>query len=104
MLWSIAIKPDTEIEGLEDVIRKKPDFVLFMTVQPGKQGGQFITDAFTDAKNFKIDNPDLKIGVDGGVNESTFPQVLRAGIDHIVIGSAIVKADDPKSKYEQFTN
>jgi ribulose-phosphate 3-epimerase len=38
----------------------------------------------------------VEIAVDGGVNAKTAPQVVAAGADILIMGSAIFRADDPK--------
>ena len=43
--------------------------------------------------------PELPITVDGSVNHATLPELLAAGVDRLIVGSAIVKAEDPAAAY-----
>ena len=42
-------------------------------------------------------NKNLLIQVDGGVNEDTIKEVLEAGADYVVAGSAVFKGDIKKN-------
>lgn len=92
----VAINPATPILLLDEVL-PHIDMVLVMSVNPGFGGQQFIP--YTRQKISRLsdirENNDLKfsIQVDGGVNSETLGDVLEAGADNIVIGSAIFSGD-----------
>ena len=48
--------------------------------------------------------PDCHIEVDGGVNENTLPQLLKAGVTRFAVGSAIWSAPDPLKAYKKLLN
>lgn len=83
---------------LEDI-----DFAQFMSVIPGKQGNDFIPAALQKVTDFKKAHPSVTTQIDGGVNESTLPQILQTRVDNIVIGSAIFTSESPKDKYLEFS-
>lgn len=96
----ICINPGTSAEALEYLIGKV-DMVLIMTVEPGF-GGQKYIDACTDKirkvrKMIDESGRDVRLEVDGGVNQSTLSTVLEAGADVIVAGSAVF-GDNMESK------
>lgn len=83
--------PESAIEYLyEDV-----DLILVMSVNPGFGGQSFITSQLRkiEAIRNRIDQLGLTIDlqVDGGVNAETAPQVIAAGADVLVAGSATFK-------------
>lgn len=92
----ISIKPGTPVEEVLPYI-KVVDMVLIMTVEPG-YGGQKYIDYCTDkvravreyimANNYKCD-----VQVDGGVDLSNVKEVIDAGANVVVAGSAVFKDD-----------
>ena len=88
----VALNPATPLVAVEDILPEL-DMVLIMSVNPGFGGQSYIpycTDkirrlrALADQKQ-----PELSIQVDGGVNRKTLAEVLAAGADDIVAGSAV---------------
>lgn len=89
----VAINPGTPTSVLQEVLPDL-DLVLIMTVNPGFGGQSFIPrtlhkirqvrQALNEASLF-----DVHIEVDGGVTVDTAPQVVEAGADVLVAGSAV---------------
>lgn len=92
MKAGVVLNPSTPISVLEDILAEL-DFVLLMSVNPGFGGQKYIpyvTKKIEKLKEIKnIINPSLIIQVDGGVNENTIKEVIEAGADYIVAGSAV---------------
>ncbi len=89
---AIALTPSTPIIMLEDILSLL-DMVLIMTVNPGFGGQDFIPETLPKIaklrqiiteRNFTCD-----IEVDGGIHEGTIPQVVKAGANMLVAGSAV---------------
>ncbi|MCJ1231229.1 RIBULOSE-phosphate 3-epimerase [Toensbergia leucococca] len=97
MLAGIAIKPDTPVDVLWDILEgaEKPDMVLVMTVHPGFGGQKFMASELPKVKALRQRYPDLDIEVDGGLGEGTIDQAAEAGANVIVAGSAVFGAKDP---------
>ena len=91
----ISIKPDTDISKLEPYL-KDIDMVLVMSVEPGRGGQEFIEDTINRVKEVKklIDENgyDIKIEVDGGINDNNISKVRDADI--VVVGSYIINSDN----------
>src|SRR5436853_6371481 len=89
---AIALTPSTPVITLEDVLSLL-DMVLIMTVNPGFGGQDFIPEALpkivTLHQIIKQRGLHCDIEVDGGIHEKTVPQVVRAGANLLVAGSAI---------------
>lgn len=99
MKAGVTLNPSTPVSMLEDVIGDI-DMVLLMSVNPGFGGQAFIENTIDKVKRLRqmIDKSGRKvlIEVDGGVQQDTAPRLVEAGVDVLVSGSYVFKADDPK--------
>lgn len=88
----VAINPATSISGLEFVLDKL-DLILVMSVNPGFGGQEFLNSSTEKIKLIKnlVGDRDIKIQVDGGINDKTASKVIQAGANVLVAGSAIFK-------------
>ncbi len=93
----VALNPATPIETIKHVLQDV-DMVLIMTVNPGFGGQSFIESMIDKIKELKqiIDekNLDVDIQVDGGIKPSNIHQVVEAGANIIVAGSAIFNSEN----------
>ena len=91
----VALNPATPIETIKYVL-PDVDMVLLMSVNPGFGGQSYIPVVTEKIKELKalIDemNLDIDIEVDGGVKPSNIAEVVNAGANVIVAGSAIFNA------------
>lgn len=96
MKTGVAINPDTPTDVLEDIL-EMVDMVLVMSVVPGFGGQKFMPVALDKLKSVRAMadryNPDMYIQVDGGITLENVDQVLEAGANVIVAGSAVFKGD-----------
>ncbi len=74
----------------------KVDLILVMSVNPGFGGQSFLTSQLDKIKNIRamIGDRPIELEVDGGVNVDTIADVVGAGADVLVAGSAVFKGDD----------
>lgn len=97
----LAIDPQTPIGMLVDVI-EDCDTVLVMSVNPGFSGQKFIPRTLAKVREARalIDrrNPTCLIEVDGGVSAENARDLVEAGADVLVMGSAIFDAPDPAAE------
>lgn len=88
----VAINPSTPVFMLQDIL-PFCDLVLVMTISPGFGGQEFIPETLPkiETLHHMIQQRQLKcdIEVDGGINVETIPQVVRAGANLLVAGSAV---------------
>lgn len=98
MLPGVTINPATPVSMLKDIIEDLY-LVLIMSVNPGFGGQKFITHSIKKVAELKqlINETGSKalIEIDGGVNLETGAQLIAAGADALVAGSAVFKAPDP---------
>jgi len=94
---SLAINPMTLVENTQ-VLLKKVDQLLCMSVNPGFMGQPFIIEvlekvrvarAFRDKNHLQFD-----IAVEGGVTDETVGPCVTAGANQVVVGSALFKPKD----------
>ena len=88
----IVINPETPVEAIKPYL-SMVDMVLIMSVHPGFGGQKYIpeaTDKIRQARKL-IDEAgyNIDLEVDGGVNLSNVKEVLEAGANVIVAGSAV---------------
>ena len=96
-----AISNDTALERLYPWI-DKIDFVQLMGIKSiGAQGQPFDDRVIERVITLRHLYPKLTINVDGGVSEETIKSLADAGVTDFIVGSTLVKAEDPKLKYEE---
>src|SRR5438876_8044479 len=94
----VAINPATSLATLEEVVNFA-DYVLIMSVNPGFGGQKFISTSLDKVRRLRrmIDERDsrARIEIDGGIDTDNIADVVGAGAEIIVSGSAIFGAADP---------
>lgn len=97
---SVSLNPATPVHVLEDIL-PDIDMVLIMTVNPGYGGQKFIPQSVEKIRRLRsmIDEAGLnvKIEIDGGVNEKNIVPLSEAGVDVFVAGNTVFSAKDPKN-------
>ena len=98
MKAGVTLNPSTPVSVLEEIIRDV-DMVLLMSVTPGFGGQKFIENTIDKIRRLRelIERTGSKaiIEVDGGVQQDTAPRLVEAGVDVLVSGSFVFKAQDP---------
>ena len=97
---AVAISPDTKPEAIFDLL-PLCDMVLVMTVYPGFGGQKLIPACLEKATVLKneIARQGLSVSIeaDGGIGAANLADVLKAGIDVVVAGSAVFGATSPEA-------
>ncbi|MFT5360166.1 MAG: ribulose-phosphate 3-epimerase [Candidatus Paceibacteria bacterium] len=101
----IAVGIDTPIEKVDELV-PYVDFVQFMGIEKiGYQGVPFSDKVFDKIKDFKEVYPEVIVSVDGGVSLDNLQKLKEAGVDRLVVGSAIFAGDgDPSENLEELEN
>jgi ribulose-phosphate 3-epimerase len=88
----VAINPATPLNTLEEIL-PLADYVLIMTVNPGFGGQRFISSTLKKIRKLReyidVNRYNTRIEVDGGIGPGNLQDVLTAGAEIVVIGSAI---------------
>lgn len=105
MKASAVINPNTPVEELFDCA-EDADMLLLMSVHPGWGGQKFLPgtlEKIEKLREFLIRSgrPDLDIEVDGGITEQNVRDVISAGANVIVAGSAVFRSPDMKQTIER---
>lgn len=104
MKAGVTLNPSTPVSVLEDIICDT-DMVLLMSVNPGFGGQTFIENTIGKVARLreliKLSGSKALIEVDGGVQESTAPRLVSAGVDILVSGSHVFRAEDPHAVISQ---
>jgi ribulose-phosphate 3-epimerase len=88
----VAINPATSLTVLQEILGDV-DLVLCMTVNPGFGGQEFIPSTLNKIERLRAlisqHGASCDLEVDGGIHAETAAQVVRAGANALVAGSAI---------------
>lgn len=94
----IAINPATPLVALEEAL-PYADFILLMSVNPGFGGQKFIPTSLDKLKRLKrmIAERGLstRIEIDGGIDAANIHEIVEAGAEIIVAGSAVFGGGKP---------
>lgn len=93
----VAINPATPLEALSEAL-PYADFILLMSVNPGFGGQKFIPTMLDKVRRLRAmieaRGLDVRIEIDGGVDENNIAEVAEAGAEIIVAGSAVYGKGD----------
>ena len=105
MKSGLSLNPGTPVEVIECLL-DEIDMVLIMSVNPGFGGQSFIPYALEKVKAVKElakkHNKELLIQVDGGVGLHNVKEVVEAGDNVVVAGSAVFGAEDVTKAVQEF--
>ncbi len=102
---AVVINPATPVETLEEVLGIV-HHVLVMTVNPGFGGQSFIPRCVEKVRHLAALRAEMglnfRIEVDGGIASDTVEEVVRAGADLLVAGSAIFQPGKTQENAQEF--
>jgi len=101
----VALNPATPLDSIEYVLDYL-DLVLIMTVNPGFGGQKFIESTKRKIVRMKeivkSRNLNLLIEADGGIKLDNYKDIVKCGLDIIVVGSGIFEAEDITERIKMF--
>ena len=101
----LSIKPGTPVSEIDSVLGIC-DMVLVMSVEPGFGGQKFMPDMLDKIRELRDIRAEqgytYEIEIDGGVGLPNVEQVVAAGTDIIVAGSAVFGAPDIEKRVKEF--
>ena len=104
---AVTLNPGTPLVVLEEILPEL-DMVLLMSVNPGFGGQSYIKATTDKIRRLKamIDEKGLKcdIQVDGGINLTNVKEVIEAGANIFVAGSAIFNTENIAETVKAFRN
>lgn len=100
---AIALLPSASPDSIDYVIDRL-DMILVMTVNPGFSGQKFINSQLKKisiiSEKIKNSGKHIILSVDGGINEITAKDCIRAGADVLVSGNFVFQSKDYKKQIE----
>ena len=101
----VSLNPATSLDTLDYIIQDV-DMVLLMSVNPGFGGQSFIPQIMEKARELaeikKAEGLDFRIEIDGGVKLDNVIDVVTAGVEIVVAGSAVFKAESIEERTREF--
>ena len=89
----LVLNPKTDFYVLKEFI-SQIDAIMLMAINPGIPKHPFIPETMDKIKNLKIwlseINPEIKIGIDGGVTFDNAKQLCEEGADWLICGSGTI--------------
>lgn len=101
--FGMALNPDTPLEVAIPYFNEL-DYLLFMTVYPGRQGAPFQEHVLPKIKQFLTHQGHPRFGVDGSINITTIPNFKDLNVDVLNVGSALMLAPDIEKAYLELKN
>jgi ribulose-phosphate 3-epimerase len=94
----VTMNPGTPVESVEPVL-DLVDLILVMSVNPGFGGQKFIPSAIEKVQRLRAltGGRPIDIEIDGGITPEVTADVVRAGANVLVAGSAVFKDRTPES-------
>lgn len=101
---AVSVSPETPIETVYPLL-PLCDMVLVMTVRPGFGGQKLMPETLQKVRALRAElqrqKLDVDVQADGGINDATVADVLRAGVNVLVAGSSVFGAPDAKAAIDQ---
>lgn len=101
----VSINPATPVSTLQCIL-PDADLVLIMSVNPGFGGQKFIAGTLDKVRQLaeikRARNLDFVIEIDGGITLDNIQEVMDAGVEMAVAGSAVFKAEDVVQRVRDF--
>lgn len=96
----VVLNPATPLHAIEEVL-PEVGYVLLMSVNPGFGGQAFLPRSFDKIRRLseaiKSRKLEAQIEVDGGVDASNARQLVQAGAEILVAGTAVFGGGDPEA-------
>lgn len=86
----MALNPETPVEHVLPYLNKVK-LVLFLSVHPGFQGQEFITDVLAKIQKLKQEHPEILLAIDGGLKLENIKLAASSGADYLCVGSGVFK-------------
>ena len=106
----IAFNINTPNENLDKFLEKNTDgrmlvdFVQFMGIKKiGYQGQEFDEEVLKKIKALRKKYPSVIISIDGGVNFDNYKDLIKAGANKLISGSAIFESENIKKAVEEMS-
>lgn len=97
----LALRADTPVSKIENILPQLDHVLVFTGDHMGFNHSHFEAGTLEKVKQIKAINPNVEVGVDGGMSPVHAKQAVAAGADVINCGGYVVDAADPKAAYAE---
>ena len=104
MVAGLSIKPKTPVSSLTPAIMKHVNLLLIMTVEPGFGGQKILPGTIAKIAEARKRFPKLDIMVDGGINDITAKECIKAGANILVAGNYIFTSGNYQKAINRIKN
>lgn len=101
--FGLALLPPTPVEAVHGLM-SEIDHALIFTGELGHYGGEMQAQCLNKIGQLKQLQPDMEVGVDGGIDDTNVAAVVRSGADVLNVGSYIQRASRPQEAYATLQN
>ncbi len=99
----LALNPETPVaDALSFLDDGVAESLLFLSVIPGFYGRPFIPIVLDKIVDIRRSDPDVSLGIDGGISEENLSAIALSGVDVAYVGSGILLAPDPPEAFRTF--
>ena len=100
--FGLALNISSDLALLEPCL-KEISYIQFMGIaQIGRQGQPFDRRVIENVRIFHNRHPEVPVQVDGGISLERAKELIALGVTNLVVGSSILRADDPNSVVAEF--
>lgn len=100
VLVGISLMPGTPVKAARAALDMGPDIFLVLAVDPRSSAPADVDAGCARLVQIRQSLPRAIMAFDGGVTIKTMPQIVAAGADVVVSGSAILRAADPRQSFQ----
>lgn len=94
LMLGVALNLETSIESIEPFMNTVKNIHLMSIAEIGHHGEPFNKSVLEKIEALRQKYPGVTISVDGGINLKNAKEVINAGADELIVGSAIWKSED----------
>jgi len=100
--FGLALNITTDLALIEPCL-SEIEYVQFMGItRIGRQGQAFNRRVLEKVRAFRAEHPEVRVQVDGGLTPPSARELIALGVSNLVVGSGIVRADNPAAAVEAF--
>jgi ribulose-phosphate 3-epimerase len=99
VLVGVSLMPGTPLDAALAAFDTAPDMVLVLAVDPRSSAPADVARGCARVGEVRKLLPNAIMAFDGGVTLNTLPQIVAAGAEVVVSGSAIMRATDPRQTF-----
>lgn len=95
----VTLNIDTPLSSLDTLVDDCDVAQVMSIASIGKHGRPFDERALSRVEELRATYPSLTVAVDGGITEANVEEIVRAGADRLIVGSALFDHDDIARTY-----